>query len=158
MTLDGLLKELQDLNANELETIHKQVQALKRTRISPLAYIEEMMNFQSPGYDEQEEAYIHRMLVTDELKNRYKILHGGITATFIDTAMGSTVFQEVGQDRRSVTLDLNISFLKPAVEGWLTSQTRVIKKGRTIIVLETKVADERDRLIARAAGTFFRLS
>ncbi|MGF7089389.1 uncharacterized protein (TIGR00369 family) [Kroppenstedtia sanguinis] len=85
------------------------------------------------------------------MKNRYKILHGGITATFIDTAMGSSVFQEVGRDRRSVTLDLNISFLKPAVEGWLTSQTRVIKKGRIIIVLETKVADERDRLIARAA-------
>ncbi|MGF7089390.1 hypothetical protein JOD24_003273 [Kroppenstedtia sanguinis] len=52
MTLDGLLKELQDLNANERETIHKQVKAFKRTRISLLAYIEEMMNFQSPGYDE----------------------------------------------------------------------------------------------------------
>ncbi|GGA49873.1 hypothetical protein GCM10007416_23780 [Kroppenstedtia guangzhouensis] len=158
MTLDGLLKELQDLNAIELDTIHKQVQALKRARVSPLAYIEEMMNFQSPGYDEQAEAYIHRMLVTEELKNRYKILHGGMTATFIDTAMGSTVFQEMGRDRRSVTLDLYVSFLKPAVEGWLTSETQVIKKGRTILVLETKVTDERERLIARASGTFFRFS
>ncbi|PTX58342.1 uncharacterized protein (TIGR00369 family) [Melghirimyces profundicolus] len=158
MTLDGLLKELKDLNPSELETIHKQVQALKRTRVSPLAYIEEMMNFQSLGFDEEAGAYIHRMLVTDELTNRYKILHGGITATFIDTAMGSTVFQEMGENRRSVTLDLNVSFLRPAVEGWLTSHTQVIKKGRTILVLETKVRDEEGRGIARAAGTFFRQS
>ncbi|MDA8352155.1 MAG: PaaI family thioesterase [Firmicutes bacterium] len=155
MTLDGLLNELKDLTPSELETIHKQVQALKRTRVSPLAYIEEMMNFQNLGYDEEKEAYVHRMLVTDELTNRYKILHGGITATFIDTAMGSTVFQESETDRRSVTLDLNVSFLKPAIEGWLTAQTQVIKKGRTIIVLETKVKDDQGQLIARAAGTFF---
>ncbi|MDR6227471.1 PaaI family thioesterase [Desmospora profundinema] len=156
MTLDGLYKELRDLDERELETIYKQVQALKRTRVSPLAYIEEMMNFQSHGFDPQKGVYIHRMLVTDELKNRYQILHGGITATFIDTAMGSTVFQEMGEQRRSVTLDLNVSFLKPAVRGWLTAETEVIKRGRTIVVLETKVKEETGKLIARAASTFFR--
>ncbi|SFS65893.1 PaaI family thioesterase [Marininema halotolerans] len=155
MTLEGLWKELQDLNENEVETIHKLVQALKRARISPLAYIEEVMNFQSIGYDEERAVHCHRMLVTDELRNRYKMLHGGITATFIDTAMGSTVFKEVGTERRSVTLDLNVSFLKPAMEGWLTSETQVIKKGRTIIVMETKVWDEEEKLIARASSTFF---
>ncbi|PTM59923.1 PaaI family thioesterase [Desmospora activa] len=155
MTLEALWQELQDLNSNEVETIHKLVQALKRTRVSPMAYIEEMMNFQSLGYNPDEDAYVHRMLVTDELKNRYQILHGGMTTTFIDTAMASTVFQEVGQDRRSVTLDLNVSFLKPALEGWLTANTQLIKKGRTIIVMETKVKDEQEKLIARASGTFF---
>ncbi|QKG85216.1 PaaI family thioesterase [Kroppenstedtia pulmonis] len=158
MTLDSLWSELQDLSANEVETIHKLVQALKRTRVSPLAYIEELMNFQSLGYDEDKEVYMHRMLVTDELKNRYKILHGGITATFIDTAMGSTIFQDLGVDRRSVTLDLNVSFLKPGTNGWLTAYTHLIKKGRTIVVMETKVRDEQSHLIARASSTFFRLS
>ncbi|OYD08972.1 PaaI family thioesterase [Paludifilum halophilum] len=156
MTLDGLWKELQDLNPGEVETIHKLVQALKRTRVSPLAYIEELMNFQSLGFDEEAGVYVHRMLVTDELKNRYEILHGGITATFIDTAMGSTLFQEMGEDRRSVTLDLNVGFLKPAVNGWLNAHTEVIKRGRTIAVMETKVKDEQGKWIARASGTFFR--
>lgn len=155
MTLESLWQELQDLNPNEVETINKLVQALKRTRVSPLAYIEEMMNFQSLGYDTDEDVYVHQMLVTDELKNRYKILHGGVTTTFIDTAMGSTVFQAVGKDRRSVTLDLHVSFLKPGLEGWLTAKTQVIKQGRTIIVMETKVKDEQEKLIARASGTFF---
>jgi uncharacterized protein (TIGR00369 family) len=157
MTLETLYQELQDLNPGEIETIHKLVQALKRTRVSPLAYIEEVMNFQAMGYDEQKNAYIHRMCITDELKNRYKILHGGITATFIDTAMGSTIFQMEGKDARVVTLDLNVHFLAPGQEGWLTSETQVIKKGKTTIILETKVFDEREKMIATASSTFFRL-
>ncbi|MBA4492861.1 PaaI family thioesterase [Paenactinomyces guangxiensis] len=157
MTLEGLYEELADLNESEVRTIHKLVQALKRTRVSPLAYIEEMMNFQSVGFDEEKGVYVHRMLITDELKNRYKILHGGITATFIDTAMGSTVFQAVGENSRAVTLELSVNFLSPGMDGWLKAETRVVKKGKTIIVLETKVTDEREKLIATASSTFFRL-
>lgn len=156
MTLEGLYKELADLNENEVQTIHKLVQALKRTRVSPLAYIEELMNFQPMGYNEEKDVYVYRMFITDELKNRYKILHGGITATFIDTAMGSTVFQALG-DVKAVTLDLNVNFLAPGVEGWLTAETKMIKQGKTIIVMETKVTDEREKLIASASSTFFRL-
>ncbi len=157
MTLDRLWRELQDLNENEIYTIHKLVQALKRTRVSPLAYVEEMMHFESLGLDRETGAYIHRMLVTDELRNRLGILHGGVTSTFIDTAMWSTVFQDMGIERGAVTLDLNIHFLSPARQGWLTAESHIIKKGKTIVVLETKVTDEEKQLIASASGTFYRL-
>jgi uncharacterized protein (TIGR00369 family) len=157
MTLETLYQELQDLNANEVRTIHKLVQAFKRTRVSPLAFVEELMNFQTVGYDEKKGVYVHRMLVTDELKNRYKILHGGITATFIDTAMGSTIFQMEEKGVKAVTLDLNVNFLAPGLSGWLTAETAVIKRGKTIILMETKVTDEREKLIATASSTFFRL-
>ncbi|SEM70285.1 PaaI family thioesterase [Lihuaxuella thermophila] len=157
MTLEGLYKELADLNETEAQTIHKLVQALKRTRVSPLAYIEELMNFQPVGYNEKKDVYVHRMLITDELKNRFKILHGGITATFIDTAMGATVFQALGPDVKVVTLELTVNFLAPGVDGWLTAETKIVKRGKTIIVMETKVTDEREKLIASASSTFFRL-
>jgi uncharacterized protein (TIGR00369 family) len=156
MTLESLYKELQDLNGAEIETVYKMVQALKRTRVSPLAYIEELMNFRFIGYDRERDVYIHSMMITDELKNRYKMLHGGITATFIDTAMGSTVFEVMGE-AKAVTLDLSVRFLAPGVDGVLTSETRVVKAGKTTIVLETKVTDERKKLIATASSTFFRL-
>lgn len=157
MTLEKLYQELQDLSPTEMDTIHKMVQALKRTRVSPLAYIEELMNFQSLGYDADKGAYIHQMLVTDELRNRFNILHGGITATFIDTAMGSTVFQVEGNEAQAVTLDLTVHFLAPGKDGWLTAETSVVKKGKTILVLETKVVDEQGKTIASASSTFFRL-
>ncbi|MFC7441273.1 PaaI family thioesterase [Laceyella putida] len=157
MTLETLYQELQDLTSTEVKTIHKLVQALKRTRVSPLAYIEEMMNFQALGYDADKQVYLHRMYITDELRNRFNMLHGGVTATFIDTAMGSTVIQAEGNDAKAVTMDLNVHFLAPGEAGWLTAETAVIKKGKTIIVMETKVTDEREKLIATASSTFFRL-
>jgi uncharacterized protein (TIGR00369 family) len=157
MTLEKLQSEIQDLSEVEINTIHKLVQALKRTRVSPLAYIEEMMNFQFMRYDEKEDVYIHRMCVTDELKNRYKILHGGITATFIDTAMGATAVQALGEETSAVTIDLQVHFLSPGKEGWLYAYTKFVKKGKTIITMESKVKDEREKLIATASSTFFRL-
>ncbi|MBD1370942.1 PaaI family thioesterase [Hazenella sp. IB182357] len=157
MTLQGLYQELSDLNETEVQTIFKMVQALKRTRVSPLAYIEELMNFRALGFDHEKNKYIHRMLITDELTNRYQILHGGVTATFIDTAMGSTVFQDMGDDTRVVTLDMSVNFLAPGENGWLDAETEIIKKGKTVLVMETKVNDERQRLIASASATFFLL-
>lgn len=157
MTLEKLEAEIQDLSEAEITTIYKQVQALKRTRISPLAYIEEMMNFQFIRYDREEDVYIHRMCVTDELKNRYKMLHGGVTATFIDTAMGATAVQALGEETSAVTIDLQVHFLSPGKNGWLYTRTKVVKQGRTIITMESKVVDEQDKLIATASSTFFRL-
>lgn len=157
MTLETLYQELQDLTPTELATIYKQVQALKRTRVSPLAYIEEMIHFQALGYNEEKQVYVHRMYITDELRNRFSMLHGGVTATFIDTAMGSTAIQAEGNDAKAVTIDLHVHFLAPGETGWLTAETALIKKGKTIIVMETKVTDEREKLIATASSTFFRL-
>jgi acyl-CoA thioesterase len=157
MILEKLQTELLDLSEAECNTIYKLVQALKRTRQSPLAYIEEMMNFQFVRYDEAEDSYIHRMYVTDELKNRYKMLHGGITATFIDTAMGATAIQALGEETSAVTIDLQVHFLSPGKEGWLDVYTKVIKQGKTIITMESKVRDKREKLIATASSTFFRL-
>jgi acyl-CoA thioesterase len=157
MTLEKLQSELQDLSEKEVKTIYKLVQALKRTRVSPLAYIEEMMNFQFVRYEELEECYVHRMFVTDELKNRYKMLHGGITATFIDTAMGATVVQELNEETNAVTIDLQVHFLSPGKNGWLYVYTKFVKQGKTIMIMESKVKDEQDKLIATASSTFFRL-
>jgi acyl-CoA thioesterase len=157
MTLDQLYRELQDLDVAEIRTIHRLVQALKRTRVSPLAYIEEIMKFESLGHDPERDVYRHRMTISDELKNRFKILHGGVTATFIDTAMGATVLQIEGADTQAVTIDLHVHFLSPGTEGALIAETKVVKRGKTIIVLDTKVTDEREKLIATASSTFFRL-
>ena len=72
MTLDELRVELQDLSESEVKTIHKLVQALKRTRMSPLAYIEEMMNFQSDGLDKERGVYVHRMLAADDFRTVFQ--------------------------------------------------------------------------------------
>lgn len=157
MTHEMLLSELADLNEAERTEIHKLIQALKRSRVSPLAFIEEIMHFEAEPGDEQDGLYEHKMEVTNTLKNRYGMLHGGITATFIDTAMGATVFKLTGTTNGAVTLDLKVDFITPATEGVLTSKTEVVKKGGTIIVMHSRVYNEKNEVIATATGTFYRL-
>lgn len=157
MTHDAILKEVEGLNSDEREEIHKLIQALKRSRMSPLAFVEELMHFEVGTVLERDRLYEHRMEVTEALKNRFGMLHGGITATFIDTAMGSTVFQMTGSTDGAVTLDLKVNFIKPALSGWLTAQTEVVQKGGTIIVMHTRVYDEGKDVIATATGTFYRM-
>ncbi len=50
--------------------------------------------------------------------NALGIVHGGMTAAFIDAALGSVVWHAI--DRRSVTLKLTLEYLTPARIGdWL---------------------------------------
>lgn len=157
VTHDALISEIEDLTPAEREEIHNLIQALKRSRVSPLAFIEEMMHFKAGREIEPGRLYEHKMEVTEALKNRFDMLHGGITATFVDTAMGATVFHITGSTNGAVTLDLNVNFLNPARIGWLTAKTEVVKKGGTIVVMHTRVYDEHGVLVATASGTFFRL-
>lgn len=154
---EKLYQELEDLTSQEMETITNLVQALKRSRKSPLAYVEEMIHYEYIGRDEKTGSYTHRMRITDELRNRYQILHGGITATFIDTAFGATVFTLLGEEVTAVTLDLNIHFLNKGQDGWLYAYTDVVKQGKTILMLECKVVDENKKIIATASSTFFHI-
>lgn len=158
MTYETLANEIRELNPEERAKIYALIQALKRSRVTPLAFVEAMINFDGEeDVDAEQQVFEHKMEVTEVLKNRYGMLHGGITATFIDTAMGATTYQMTGGANGAVTLNLAVNFLKPATVGWLTAKTEVIKKGGTIIVMETRVYDEQNEVIATANGTFYQL-
>jgi len=80
------------------------------------------------------------------------ITHGGVLMSLCDSAMGMAV-RSLG--RRSVTLEMNISFLDMTREGEeLVAEGRVITRGRTILVCEAEVR-HKDRLVAKARGTFY---
>lgn len=137
--------------------MHLLVQAMKRSKTSPLAFVEALMHFKEGKKDVQTGLFEHTMEVTDVLKNRFGILHGGVTATFIDTAMGATVLSLTGSTNGAVTINLKVDFITPAQSGRLTAMTEVIREGKTIIVLQTRVYDEEQAIVATATGTFYRL-
>lgn len=90
-----------------------------------------------------------------ELYNGLGIVHGGITATFIDNAMGSTLFMcHPLELERQVTVDLNIHYLKGAKGKQLIAETELIQAGRSIAVLDSVVRDEEGDLVSKATGTF----
>jgi uncharacterized protein (TIGR00369 family) len=57
--------------------------------------------------------------------NSHGIVHGGMLASFIDSAMGSTVFHVL--ERRCVTVRLSLDYLMPGRVGdWLQAEAEVI--------------------------------
>lgn len=82
-------------------------------------------------------------------------LHGGITATLLDSAMGCAVFSVLPADTAYTTVDLNISYLRPVpLDGTrLWAHGDVVHHGRTIATASGRLVDENGRLIATAVTT-----
>ena len=83
-------------------------------------------------------------------------IHGGYTATLIDTAMGSAVFTKMQASQGAGTINLNISYVgKIDVEtGLLTITGQILHAGRTMLTAEAKLQDQNGKLMAHGTGTF----
>ena len=83
-------------------------------------------------------------------------IHGGYTATLIDTAMGSAVFTKMHVGQGAGTVVLNINYVgKIEVEtGKLTIIGQVLHSGRTMLTAEAQVRDSNGKLLAHGTGTF----
>lgn len=93
------------------------------------------------------------MLITDKHTNIRGVSHGGALVSLADMAM---MLACATLGRRTVTLDLNISFVRRVSEGCvIRARCKVIHSGKTTMVVEGKITDRSRRLLATARGTFF---
>ncbi|GAE33824.1 PaaI family thioesterase [Halalkalibacter akibai] len=89
------------------------------------------------------------------IENPLKMVHGGMTATLLDTAMGSLVNQSLPQDLAAVTAEMNVHYIKPGVGKFLRCVASLSHQGKQLCVTEAKVYSDQNKLIAMATGTFF---
>jgi len=80
-------------------------------------------------------------------------LHGGILCDIADAAMGLAYATMLAEGETFTTIELKINFLKPVWSGRLRAEGKVIKRGRTIGLVESDVFDTKGSLIARASST-----
>jgi len=82
-------------------------------------------------------------------------LHGGITATLLDSAMACAVMSQLPPGVDSTTVDLSVTYLRPvSADGRaLRAEGEVVHVGRTIATARGEVRDDRDRVIATAVTT-----
>lgn len=90
-----------------------------------------------------------RVELTQQSMNSEGIVHGGLIFALCDVATG---FALCADDRPSVTSGSSMNFLRPATGTSLRAVGQIIKSGKRISVVEGRVFDDRDRLIA--VGTF----
>ena len=90
--------------------------------------------------------------ITESTLNPLQIVHGGLIFSLADTVMGLTC-SKLG--RKSVTLDSSINFISPGVGAYLVATCEIIKDGCKTCVLEAKIKNDTNKLVAIATGTFF---
>ncbi|OCA83939.1 PaaI family thioesterase [Pseudobacillus wudalianchiensis] len=102
----------------------------------------------------ENECEVH-MPITDLTNNSLHIVHGGVTATALDSAMGSAAYTATPEGYATVTSNLNIHYIAPGKGDQLTVKARVIHKGSKTIVVEGEALREDGKKVAHATGTFF---
>jgi uncharacterized protein (TIGR00369 family) len=90
----------------------------------------------------------------DDLRQPHGLLHGGVTATLIDTAMAFAVITVLNAGEKASTVDLNVHYLRPHTEGKISCTARVIKAGRRLLTVSADVVNEQNKLIATALSTY----
>lgn len=82
-------------------------------------------------------------------------VHGGLTATLLDSAMGLAVYSTLPVGHYFSTLQLNVHFLRALVAGGgrILCEATVVKRGRQVATAEGRVRDLDERLVAHGSCT-----
>jgi uncharacterized protein (TIGR00369 family) len=80
-------------------------------------------------------------------------LHGGILCDLADLAVGAAMATSLEDDESFTSLDLSIKFLKPVWNGRLRATAQIVKRTRTLGLLECEVTDDGGSLVARVYST-----
>src|SRR5688572_21938835 len=90
----------------------------------------------------------------DDLRQPSGVLHGGVTATLIDTAMAFAVRTRLGIDEATATIDLTVHYLRPHTSGTFTCTAKVVRAGKRIFTVSADVVNDEGKLIATGLSTY----
>lgn len=82
--------------------------------------------------------------------NPIGVVHGGVAATLLDTAMGCAVQSKLPRGRAYTTLDVQVRYLRPLTleTGRVLGMGLVVHAGGRIATAEGRITDEAGRLYA----------
>lgn len=89
------------------------------------------------------------------LNNNLNITHGGITATILDTTMGSLANYLLPEGFGAVTNQLNIHYIALGIGETLRCKAEIVHKGTKTMVISGEAFRSDGKKIAYATGTFF---
>jgi 1,4-dihydroxy-2-naphthoyl-CoA hydrolase len=81
----------------------------------------------------------------------YGVLHGGATATLIESVGSFGTAVAVGPDKQVIGVQLSVNHLRAVRDGHVTATGVAHRVGRSVAVWDVRVTDDRGNLVA--AGT-----
>ena len=88
-----------------------------------------------------------------EFGNPQGAIQGGFLAAMLDDAMGPALFTTLNADGFAPTIEMKVSFLRPARPGTLIAEGRVVHRTRSLAFLEGTLATQDGDLVATATAT-----
>lgn len=79
-------------------------------------------------------------------------VQGGMLGAMLDDATAFLVTATLAQRQFCATLNLNVSFLRPARAGQLTAAARLVRRGREVCHVQAELSQE-GKLVATAVAT-----
>ena len=77
--------------------------------------------------------------ITDALRQQHGFAHGGLAFAVGDSAAGYSALSLQPEGFEVLTIEMKINYLAPATDGDLVAKGRVIKPGRTVVVVGADV-------------------
>jgi len=142
------------------------ISTAKRSEMSGLEFVQGLANGSLPlntiaqtlGYDVAE-AQMGRVVVTATPTrahlNPAGTVHGGLSATLLDSCMGLAIQSTLDKGVTQTTLEFKISLVRPITPetGLIKAEGVVINCGRRIGTAEGRVTDNKGRLLAHGTTT-----
>jgi len=142
------------------------VNAERQREMSGLAFVQGLVDGSLPlnmmartlGYDIVE-AGDGRVVITavpnETPLNPSGGVHGGLSATLLDSAMGLAIRSTLDKDSEQTTLEFKISLVRPITPqtGPITAEGTVLSRGRRVGTAEGRITDKDGRLLSHGTTT-----
>ena len=120
---------------------------------------EKIPYYSTLGFELQEIAdgkAIFEIEIREELTQNGSI-HGGVLASLVDSTCGCAALSLIFPNGYITSIDLQVEFLKPVVEGRLIAKAKCIKSGKNIFFCKAKVWNEKGEIICTGSSQLLRI-
>jgi len=133
-------------------TGYERLTAMRRGEIAPppaVALLGMHLDEVEPGRT------VFSMLADEVHENPRGTMHGGIVATFVDTAMGCALSSQLAANEGFTTLELKTNFVRAITPrtGRIFAEGTVVHSGGRVATTEARVRDAEGNLYAHATST-----
>jgi uncharacterized protein (TIGR00369 family) len=81
------------------------------------------------------------------------VVQGGLITAMLDTSMAHAILALEHFKVRMSSIDINVSFLRPARAGGFTAVGAIVKTGRTVAFLRADLFNDKGELVATATSS-----
>lgn len=90
---------------------------------------------------------------TNDFLNPAGTVQGGFLAAMLDDTMGPALAATLDPDLYGATLEIKVSFLRPAKPGRIVGRGRILHKGGSIAFLSGELLDDSGQVVAVGSAT-----